>query len=105
MAHYAKVVDGIVEEVIKADADFIATLTDSDKWIESFRDESKRKNHACIGFTYDSTRDAFIPPQPPYASWSLDESTCRWEPPTPHPTDDKVYHRNEETKSWDEQIY
>lgn len=58
-----------------------------------------RKNYAGIGFTYDSTRDAFIPPTP-YPSWILNEDTCLWEAPTPMPTDDKLYNWDEETTSW-----
>jgi hypothetical protein len=58
-----------------------------------------RKNYAGIGFTYDSTRDAFIPPKQ-HASWILDEGTCLWNPPTPMPTDDKMYDWDEETTSW-----
>ena len=58
-----------------------------------------RKNYAGIGFTYDSTRDAFIPPTP-YTSWILNEDTCLWEAPTPMPTDDKSYKWDEETISW-----
>jgi hypothetical protein len=58
-----------------------------------------RKNYAGIGFTYDSTRDAFIPPKP-YTSWILNEDTCLWEAPTPMPTDDKSYTWDEETTSW-----
>jgi hypothetical protein len=58
-----------------------------------------RKNYAGIGFTYDSTRDAFIPPKP-YISWTLNEDTCLWESPTPMPTDDKSYKWDEETISW-----
>jgi hypothetical protein len=58
-----------------------------------------RKNYAGIGFTYDSTRDAFIPPKP-YASWLLDEATCLWNAPVPYPTDDKQYSWDEPTISW-----
>jgi len=60
-----------------------------------------RKNYAGIGYTFDAGRDAFIPPQP-YASWSLNEETCNWDPPTPYPNDDKRYTWNESTTSWDE---
>ena len=60
-----------------------------------------RKNYAGKGFTYDETRDAFIPPKL-YASWTLNESTCRWETPTPYPDDGKKYEWNELTTSWDE---
>jgi len=58
-----------------------------------------RKNYAGIGYTYDVTRDAFIPPNS-YQSWSLNEDTCLWEPPVPYPTDGKRYNWNEETQSW-----
>jgi len=59
-----------------------------------------RKNFAGIGFTYDSTRDAFIPPKP-YSSWSLNEQTCNWESPLPYPNDGSIYSWNEGTKVWD----
>jgi hypothetical protein len=58
-----------------------------------------RKNHAGIGYTYDETRDAFIPPQP-YPSWVLNETTCQWQSPVPYPTDGKLYTWNETTKTW-----
>ena len=60
-----------------------------------------RKNYAGIGFKYDATRDAFIPPKP-FASWVLNEDTCVWDAPTPMPTDGKLYTWNETTKAWDE---
>jgi hypothetical protein len=65
-------------------------------------DQSKafRKNYAGIGFTYDATRDAFIPPKP-YPSWILNEQTCWWDAPIPNPNDGKSYIWNEETQSWD----
>lgn len=58
-----------------------------------------RKNYAGLGYTYDATRDAFIPPNS-YQSWLLNEDTCLWEPPVPYPTDGKRYNWNEETQSW-----
>jgi hypothetical protein len=58
-----------------------------------------RKNYAGIGYTYDSQRDAFIPPQP-FSSWSLDEQTCQWNPPTPIPNDGSMYAWDEATTSW-----
>ena len=60
-----------------------------------------RKNYAGIGYTYDSQRDAFIPPQP-FASWTLNDETCRWDPPTPYPEDGKAYEWNESTQGWEE---
>jgi len=59
-----------------------------------------RKNFASVGDTYDETRDAFIPPKP-YDSWTLNESTCLWDPPTPMPVDGQEYVWNEGTTSWD----
>ena len=58
-----------------------------------------RKNYAGIGYTYDATRDAFIPQQP-FASWLLDETTCLWNAPTPMPQDNKRYSWDEATTSW-----
>jgi len=59
-----------------------------------------RKNHAGIGYTYDETRDAFIPPKP-FNSWILNEDTCRWEAPIPYPQDNNKYSWNEQNQSWD----
>jgi hypothetical protein len=58
-----------------------------------------RKNYAGIGYTYDSTRDAFIPPKP-FASWLLNEAICIWEAPTSMPIDEKRYSWNEEQLAW-----
>jgi hypothetical protein len=58
-----------------------------------------RKNYAGIGYTYDSQRDAFIPPKP-FNSWVLNESTCLWDAPVEMPTDDKMYRWDEETINW-----
>jgi hypothetical protein len=58
-----------------------------------------RKNYAGIGYTYDATRDAFIPPQP-FPSWTLNEQTCLWGAPTPYPTDGQRYQWDEPTTSW-----
>jgi hypothetical protein len=60
-----------------------------------------RKNYAGAGYTYDAQRDAFIPPKP-FNSWLLNETTCLWEAPVPHPNDDKMYMWNEDTISWQE---
>ena len=68
---------------------------------EPSADQTKafRKNFAGLGYTYDQVRDAFIPPQQ-YSSWSLNESTCLWEPPMPYPTDGQQYSWNEESHQW-----
>ena len=59
----------------------------------------KRKNFAGKGFTYDKDRDAFIPPKP-FASWTLNETSCQWEAPTSYPSDVKEYVWDESSKSW-----
>ena len=70
-------------------------------WKQTFRDASSRKNFAGIGFTYDSGRDAFIPPQD-HPSWSLNETTCRWEAPTADPkSSDYTYVWNEDNSRWE----
>ena len=58
-----------------------------------------RKNFASIGFTYDSSRDAFIEPKP-YNSWTLDETTCLWESPVAYPSDGKSYEWDEDNRQW-----
>ena len=58
-----------------------------------------RKNFASVGFTYDSSRDAFIEPKP-YNSWTLDETTCLWESPVAYPSDGKSYEWDEDNKQW-----
>lgn len=122
MAHFAKVNNGIVENVIVAEPEFFETFVDSSpgEWIQTSyntyggvhyqpnehfktpsKDQSKalRKNYAGIGYTYDRVKDAFIPPRN-YASWILNEDTCLWEPPTPYPDDGKNYGWSEPTTSW-----
>lgn len=59
-----------------------------------------RKNYGSIGFTYDEEKDAFIPPKL-YNSWTLNETTCLWEPPVSYPNDDNNYVWNETNKQWD----
>jgi len=68
---------------------------------EPSEDQSKafRKNYAGIGYTYDASNDSFIPPKP-FESWVLNEDTCRWDAPTPYPTDGKFYRWDEPTLSW-----
>ena len=63
-----------------------------------------RKNHAGIGYIYDSQRDAFIPPKP-FNSWILNEDTCFWESPIPKPTTELQYSQyyfwNESIINWE----
>jgi len=112
MAHFAKVKQGIVVKVIVAEASFFDNFVDDSpgKWIQtsynttggihSLGGTPLRKNYAGIGYTYDETRDAFIPPQP-FDSWTLNEDSCLWEAPVAMPDDGQKYSWNEETTSWD----
>jgi len=119
MAHFAKIAKGsIVEKVIiinnsvitdndgneqeQLGIDFINNLYGTrDVWKQTSYNGNIRKNYAGIGFTYDQTRDAFIPPKP-FNSWILDEDTCLWEAPVAYPDDGKDYEWNESTKQWEE---
>jgi hypothetical protein len=105
MSHFAKVENGIVTQVIVAEQAYInsGVIGDSFTWIQTSYNDSFRKNYAAIGFTYDSTRDAFIPPKP-YNSWTLNEDTCQWSSPVTMPIDDKRYEWNEDTLTWDEVV-
>jgi hypothetical protein len=109
MAHFAKVINNIVVEVIVAEQDYIDTLPDKWAWVQTSYNTyggkhtlggtPLRKNYAGIGFKYDKELDAFIPPQP-YPSWKLDTDTCLWNAPIPYPQDDKQYIWNEAEQEW-----
>jgi hypothetical protein len=110
MAHYAFLDnDNIVTEVIAGidETELIEGL-DPEAWYGNFRGQTCkrtsyngkiRKNFAGIGFRYDAELDVFIAPQP-YNSWTLDEQTCQWQPPTPYPTDGFTYYWDEQNLSW-----
>jgi hypothetical protein len=125
MAHYAKVQNKLVTQVMVAEKEFLDTFIDSSpgEWIQTSyntmggvhyqsdgftpsADQSKalRKNYAGIGFTYDVDRDAFIPPKP-FDSWILNEDTCLWESPVAKPTteleDNQYYSWNESITNWE----
>lgn len=120
MAHFAKVVNGVVTQVIVAEPEFFDTFVDSSpgEWVQTSyntrggvhynpetnqpsADQSKamRKNYAGIGFTYDKQRDAFIPPKP-YSKWILNEQSCLWEAPTQYPNDGKEYRWDDDAGNW-----
>jgi hypothetical protein len=86
-------------ELEQAGIDFLIGLHGHTLWKQTSYNGTIRKNYAGIGFTYDTSRDAFIPPQP-WASWTLNETTCQWEAPVAMPTDDKQYSWDEATTSW-----
>ena len=95
-----ELLDGNGDEQESLGATFCNTLFGG-TWKQTSYNGNIRKNYAGIGFTYDSTRDAFIPPKP-YASWTLNETTCLWEAPTAMPDDGNMYEWNESTTSWDQ---
>ena len=110
MSHFAKVLDGIVTNVIVAEPEFFNTYVDSTpgEWIQtSYNTHGNqhpegrplRGNYAGIGYTYDQENDVFYPPQP-YPSWILNTNSWIWESPTPRPTDGKLYIWDEPTLSW-----
>ena len=110
MAHFAKIENGIVTQVIVAEQDVIdsGVFGNSEYWVQTsyntrggVHPEGRplRKNYAGIGYSYDSQRDAFIPPKP-YNSWVLNEFSCLWESPIPYPDDANSYFWDEETQSW-----
>jgi len=120
MAHFAKVVNGKVDQVIVAEPDFFDSFVDSSpgEWIQTSYNtrggvhydpetnepddgEALRKNFAGVGYNYDAQADAFYPPQP-YTSWTLDTDTYLWNPPVAMPDDGNRYTWNEETTSWDQ---
>lgn len=111
MAHFARVnAKGVVEQVIVAEQEFINTLADASSWVQTSYNTHAgqhilggtplRKNYAGIGYIYDPTRDAFIPPKP-FNSWTLNEDTCLWEPPVPKPiSDTDVFDWDDATQTW-----
>lgn len=112
MAHFAKVVDGLVTQVIVAEPEFFDTFVDSSpgEWIQTSYNtrggqhpegRPLRKNYAGIGFTYDKARDAFIPPKP-YSKWVLNEDSCLWEAPTQYPNDGLHYMWNDDAGQWEQ---
>jgi hypothetical protein len=112
MSHFAQIdSNNIVTRVLVIEQDvvdtglfgepssFIQTSYNTQGGVHKLGGTPLRKNYAGIGYTYDVSRDAFIPPKP-FNSWVLNESTCLYDAPTPMPTDDKKYSWDENTTSW-----
>lgn len=116
MAHFARIQDSIVQQVIVVDNSVVLDSDGNEQeslgiafcrslfgatgvWLQTSYNGNLRKNYAGIGDKYDLDRDAFIGPQP-YASWLLNEATCRWEAPIPSPGDSNVYDWDESTLLW-----
>lgn len=93
--------NGVVKRVVVASQEYINTgkMGDPRFFVETFMDGSQRKNYAGKGYTFDSTRNAFIAPKP-YPSWKLNEITATWEPPTAPPDNSKIYRWDEVNKIW-----
>ena len=88
-----------------ADAEtFVASIvphsTGGTAWKQTSYNSNFRKQYAGIGFSYDSSKDKFIQPQP-YSSWSLD-SDGNWQAPVTRPDDGKIYNWNETDREWEE---
>lgn len=101
MAHFAKIEDGVVTQVIVVDNKDCADATGVEKesigiafcerlfggtWLQTSYNGNKRKNYAGIGYTYNADIDAFVPPKP-FASWLLNEETAQWKAPVDMPED------------------
>ena len=120
MAHYAfldnnnvvtEVITGVDEYITQTDLDGTDVGGSSEAWetfYGNFRGQTckrtsyngnYRKNYAGIGYTFDSVRDAFIPPKP-YPSWILNEDTCLWDAPLPYPSDGEEYYWDEDELYW-----
>ena len=114
MAHFAKIENGIVTQVIGVGNEDTASADGTEKeyigsafcerlfggdWKQTSYNGRIRKNYAGIGYTYDESRNAFIPPQP-FPSWTLVEATCQWTAPVSMPTDGKLYSWDEATLAW-----
>ncbi len=112
MAHYAFLDNNniVTEVIVGIDETELIEGLDTETWYGNFRGQvckrtsyngNIRKNYAGIGYTYDAARDAFIAPKS-FNSWTLDEATCRWQAPTPMPTDNKNYKWSEDDLTWKE---
>lgn len=114
MSHFARLSqNGTVAEVLVIEQDtidtglfgdpasFVQTSYNTHGGVHALGGTPLRKNYAGIGYTYDSVRDAFIPPRP-YSSWNLNEDTCLWEAPVAYPTDGKPYMWNDNMRVWEE---
>lgn len=111
MAHYAFLNENntVVEVIVGIDENKFIEGLDPEIWYGNFRNQickrtsynnNYRKNFAGIGYTYDSERDAFIPPKV-YLKWILNEETCKWESPIPYPDDQQEYIWNDNQGVWE----
>jgi len=90
-------VNGVESEQVGID--FLSDLHGHTKWKQTSYNGTFRKNYAGIGYTYDASRDAFIPPKQ-FNSWIFNETNCQWEPPIPYPLDGKMHTWFESNQQW-----
>ena len=118
MAHFACLENNVVTQVIvvsnqdildeqgqeseQKGIDFCSNLLGG-TWKQTSYNAKIRKNYAGVGYTYDETLDAFVPPKP-FASWLLDTDKAQWKAPVDYPTEEGKYTWNEETTSWKELV-
>ena len=97
-----ELIDGGAESESKG-IDFLERLYGHRRWVQTSYNANgnpaKRYRYASIGYTYDAARGAFLTPRP-FPSWTLNESTCDWAPPVPHPQDGELYNWDEATQTW-----
>ena len=115
MAHFAKIENHVVTQIIVVDnincgnlefpesepvgKKYIESLGMSGEWVQTSYNGNFRKNYAVTGYMFDKHRDAFIPPIR-YPSWTLNETTCQWESPVAFPADGQLYEWNESARNW-----
>lgn len=115
MAHFAEINDqNIVQQVVVVANDVLLDENGVEQealgvsfceqifggsWKQTSYNGNFRKNFAGVGYSYDATRNAFLPPRP-FASWTLDEETYHWQAPVAHPLDDNEYEWDEVNQAW-----
>ena len=87
-------------EVEQIGKDYLEKVLGAGKYVQTSYNGTFRKHYGGQGFTYDESRDAFIPPKS-YPSWTLNTTSLMWEPPVDNPDDDKAHEWNEDTQAWD----
>ena len=107
MAHFAKIENNIVTEVIVAEQEYVDTLEGT--WVQTSYNTSKgvhtdggtplRFNYAGVGDNYDASADAFYNNRP-FNSWTLDTDTYTWTPPVEYPDDGEQYQWDEANQQW-----
>lgn len=70
-------------------------------WKQTSYNNNMRVRYAGMGYTYNEDLDAFIAPKP-FPSWTLNEDTADWDPPTPRPAEG-FWSWDEEAQEWQEQ--